>query len=107
MGIWLIVERFAIEIQGTMVVYNSDHNLVNGPVRYSDARFNGTRHLNNKQVKISYADVHYSTVCYSDPHCKIFLFFQDSFLFVFTFLPIRFALALLALIVRAPLVSLG
>ncbi len=35
------------------------------------------------------------------------LHFQDSFLFVFTFLPIRFVLALIALIVRAPLVALG
>ena len=63
MGICSILKWFTIQMPGTMEVQFSDHHLVNRlvlrpPFLYSDARYHGTVHLNNEQVK----------VCYSDPH---------------------------------------
>ena len=80
MGICLIIKWMAIQMQGNMVVWSSEHHLVNRPVfrpfEYRSAiQMPGTmvsgiwivNHLNNKQVIINY-----SVVCYSDPHCISF-----------------------------------
>ena len=61
MGICLILKWFTIQMPGTMEVQYSDHHLVNRlvlrpPFLYSDARYHGTVHLNNEQVKVCYSD---------------------------------------------------
>ena len=67
MGIWFLVKQFVIQMPGTMVVWYSDHHLVNRPVLRPPFEYwsaiqmrSGiwiTNHLNNEQLKVRYSDV--------------------------------------------------